>query len=589
MKSQDLLQRTLGCGEVSEGHAAAESEIVVTGWVHRRRDLGGLIFIELRDRTGLLQVVVDPTDGREAHAAAESVTLESVIGVAGKVVRREAPNPRHPTGTVELRARLLTVHNKAVSIPFTIDDDTDINEETRLEHRYMDLRRPALRQRLVQRHRLAAAVRRVLERHTFIEVETPMLTRSTPEGARDYLVPSRVYPGRCFALPQSPQLFKQLLMVAGFERYYQLARCFRDEDLRADRQPEFTQVDIEVSFATPATIYALIEEVTEALFAELGITVEAPFRRMGFAEAIDRFGTDRPDTRYALELRDAPWRPEGTGFKPFDAAREAGGVVRGIAVPGQGGASRRELDQWTAWAREAGADGLVWIKLPRGAEPSSSALKQLGPEGCRELARTVGAGEGDAALLVAGPRGSCNAVLGSLRSRVAAATGAIADRWDLLWVEDFPLFQWDAEAGRWVACHHPFTAPRWDDLERLESAPGEVRAQAYDLVLNGTEIGGGSIRIHQEAIQRRVFSVLGLGQEEAQSKFGFLLRALATGAPPHGGIALGFDRICAMLTGAASIRDVIAFPKTMSGACLMTGAPGPVDDRQLRELGLRKL
>jgi aspartyl-tRNA synthetase len=469
-----------------------------------------------------------------------------------------------------------------------VDVETEANEEARLTHRYVDLRRPRLQAAMRLRHRLAVAARGVLDALGFVEIETPMLTRSTPEGARDYLVPSRVHPGHFYALPQSPQLFKQLLMVAGFERYYQFARCFRDEDLRADRQPEFTQVDVEISFAEPETIYAAIEPVLVRMFREIGVDVAAPFARMAYAEAMDRFGTDRPDTRFGLELRDAGAAAANSGFAVFDSALAEGGAVRGIAVPGGAAASRKTLDAWTAWTREAGAKGLVAIKIEPGGGVSSSALKALGEERSRSVASAVGASPGDAALLVAGARELCNRVLGALRLRVAGELSLVpSGRFDILWIERFPLLQWEPSEGRFVACHHPFTAPRWEDLPRLESDPGAVLAQAYDLVLNGTEIGGGSIRIHRREIQERVFGALGIAPEEAQSKFGFLLRALESGAPPHGGIALGFDRICAMLAGAESIRDVIAFPKTTSATCLMTSSPAPVAPAQLRELHLR--
>ncbi len=582
-----LMHRTAGCGRITEDDARAGREVILTGWVHRRRDLGQLIFVEMRDATGRMQVVVDPSDAAGAHAVAEKLHAEDVVGVAGKVVFREAPNPQHPTGTLEVRAREIAVHNPAVAVPFPVDDESEANEEIRLVHRYVDLRRPRLQRAIRTRHRLAAAARAALDAQEFVEIETPMLTRSTPEGARDYLVPSRVHPGRFYALPQSPQLFKQLLMVAGFERYYQFARCFRDEDLRADRQPEFTQIDLEMSFASPETIYGVIEPLIARMFREIGVTVPTPFPRMAYADAMDRFGTDRPDTRFGLELRDAGDAARGTGFAPFDAALSSGGAVRGLAVPGGADASRKVLDTWTAWAKEAGARGLVWIKLDAAGAVSSPAQKALGDDGCRAVAGAVGAGAGDAALLVADARDVSNRVLGGLRLRIAAERGLAAkDRWDLLWVERFPLFQWEAAERRFVACHHPFTAPRWEDVPKLESDPAAVEAQAYDLVLNGTEIGGGSIRIHRRDLQSRVFRALAIDEDEARAKFGFLLRALDSGAPPHGGIALGFDRICAMLTASESIRDVIAFPKTTSASDLMTEAPAPVDARQLRELGL---
>jgi len=584
-----LLHRSIGCGEVSPADAAARREVVLTGWVHRRRDLGQLIFVEVRDATGRVQVVLDP-DQPAVHAVGEKLHAEDVIGVRGVVVPREAPNPQHPTGTVEVRVAEIVVHNPASGVPFPVDDEIPANEELRLQYRYVDLRRPRLQRALRLRHRLAAAARAALDAQGFVEIETPMLTRSTPEGARDYLVPSRVHPGRFYALPQSPQLFKQLLMVGGFERYYQLARCFRDEDLRADRQPEFTQIDLEMSFADTETIYAVMEPLVCGMFREIGVSVPAPFRRMGYREAMDRFGVDRPDTRFGLELRDPGDAAKGTGFVVFDGALAAGGVVRGIAVPGAGGASRKQLDTWTAAAKEAGAKGLVWIKREASGAISSPALKALGEDRCRTVAGAVGAGEGDLALLVADGREMCERVLGSLRLKVAAELSLIRkDRWDLLWIEGFPLFARDEREDRWVAMHHPFTAPRWEDLDLLETDPGAVVAQAYDLVLNGTELAGGSIRIHRRDVQERVFRAMAIAPEEATAKFGFLLRALQSGAPPHGGLAIGFDRLCAQLVGAESIRDVIAFPKTMSASDLMCDAPSEVDPRQLRELRLASL
>ncbi len=583
-----LFHRTRGCGEVTEDDAARSREVVLTGWVHRRRDLGGLIFVELRDATGFLQVVFDPRESGEAHALAEELRLESVVGVRGAVVSRQSPNPSHPTGRVEVRAVELAVHNPAGHVPFPVDDAVEANEESRLRHRYVDLRRPKLQRALRLRHRLAAVARSRLDATGFVELETPILTRSTPEGARDYLVPSRIHPGRFYALPQSPQLFKQLLMIAGFERYYQLARCFRDEDLRADRQPEFTQIDLEMSFATPQSVYDVVEPLIVGMLREIGVELGAPFSRLSHREAVERFGTDRPDTRFGLELCDAGLAGPGTGFGIFDDALARGGAIRGIAVPGGGAASRKTLDAWSGWAKEAGAKGLVWVKIESSGALASPALKALGEERCRAMVDAVGASPGDAVLLVAGERALVNRVLGALRLRIAQESHLVPQgRWDALWVEGFPLFERDENESRWVSCHHPFTAPRWEDLERLESEPGSVRAQAYDLVLNGTEIGGGSIRIHRRDIQERVFRALSISPSEAESKFGFLLRALDSGAPPHGGIALGFDRICAMLAGAESIRDVIAFPKTTSATCLMTEAPAPADDRQLRDLHIQ--
>jgi len=584
-----LLQRTIGAGQVNEEDATGRREVVLTGWVHRRRDLGQLIFIELRDFTGLVQIVFDPSDAPQAHRIAEGLRAESVIGVRGGVVPREAPNPNHPTGMVEVRAIEVVLHNRAESIPFPVAEDSEVNEEARLTYRYVDLRRPDLQHALRTRHRLAMAGRRVLDSNGFVEIETPILTRSTPEGARDYLVPSRVHGGSFYALPQSPQLFKQLLMVAGYERYYQLARCFRDEDLRADRQPEFTQIDIEMSFVRPEDVYAVVEEIVTEMFRAIDIEVAKPFPRMDYAEAMERFGTDRPDTRFGLELVDPGECVGGTGFRVFDEALSGGGAIRGIVVPGGAEASRKDLDRWTDLVRKNGAKGMVWIKL--GAEKlTSSVLKVLGEERCKAIAEALGATPGDAALLVADSLDACRRSLGVLRLSIAGERALVPEgRWDLLWVERFPLLEWNAEEDRFVAIHHPFTAPSWDELELLDSDPGSVKSQAYDVVLNGVEIGGGSIRIHRRDIQDRVFRALGIDEDEARTKFGFLLGALEAGAPPHGGIALGFDRICALLTGSDSIRDVIAFPKTTSASCLMTRSPAPVDDRQLEELRLKVL
>jgi aspartyl-tRNA synthetase len=580
-----LLQRTIGAGQVSEQDAADGREVVLTGWVHRRRDLGQLIFIEVRDYTGLVQIVFDPSDAPQAHTIAEGLRAESVIGVQGVVVPREAPNPEHPTGMVEVRASEVVLHNRAESIPFPVAEESEVNEEARLTHRYVDLRRPNVQHALRTRHRLATAGRRVLDGNGFVEVETPILTRSTPEGARDYLVPSRVHGGSFYALPQSPQLFKQLLMVAGYERYYQFARCFRDEDLRADRQPEFTQIDIEMSFVRPEDVYAVVEEIVSEMFLAIDIVVGKPFPRMDYAEAMERFGTDRPDTRFGLELVDPGQSVRDTGFRVFDDVLSGEGAVRGIVVPGGADASRKDLDRWTDLARKNGAKGMVWIK--RGGDKlTSSVLKVLGEERCEAIAEALGAARGDAALLVADSLEVCRRSLGVLRLSIADERGLVPEgRWDLLWVEGFPLLEWDAEDKRFVAIHHPFTAPSWDQLDLLDGDPGAVRSQAYDVVLNGVEIGGGSIRIHRRDIQDRVFRALGIDEDEGRTKFGFLLAALDAGAPPHGGIALGFDRICALLTGNESIRDVIAFPKTTSASCLMTRSPSPVDEKQLRSCG----
>ena len=583
-----LAPRTHGCGELTEAHAEQGQAVVLYGWVHRRRDLGQLIFIELRDRTGRVQAVFDPSIDADLHQAAEPLRQEYVVRIDGTVVRREAPNPEHPTGQIEIRATRVDLLNRAEGLAFVIDGEQEASEEVRLTHRYLDLRRPEMQTKLRTRHLLAQAARRSLDRDGFSEIETPMLTRSTPEGARDYLVPSRVHAGKFYALPQSPQLFKQLLMVSGYERYYQFARCFRDEDLRADRQPEFTQIDVEMSFVEKQDVQDVVERLMLELFRAIGVEVSAPFRRMDYEEAMRRFGSDRPDLRFGCELTPAGPHAEGSGFRVFDDALGAGGAVQGIAVPGAGGATRKQLDRWTEWAKSAGAKGMIWVRLEAGGKVASSALKVLGEERCRGIAEAVGATEGDAALFIADSLPVVQRVLGTLRLKLADELKWIPQgRWELLWVESFPLFEWDEDEKRYIAIHHPFTAPPWEQLDRLESDPGSLRSQAYDLVLNGTEIAGGSIRIHRMDVQRRVFAALGIDPAEANERFGFLLRALEAGAPPHGGIAFGFDRICAMLTGSDSIRDVIAFPKTTSATCLMTGSPSAVDEPQLEELHVR--
>ncbi len=580
---------TAGCGALSDADAAAGREVVLAGWVHRHRDLGGLLFLELRDGTGRVQVVFDPSEAPEAHAQAQGLHLEDVVGVRGRVVPRQAPHREHPTGSLEVRAQALQIHARATHVPFAVSDEATASEETRLSYRYVDLRRAPLQRALRLRHRLARAAREVLDAAGFVEVETPILTRSTPEGARDYLVPSRTHPGRFYALPQSPQLFKQLLMIAGFGRYYQFARCFRDEDLRADRQPEFTQIDLEMAFARPETIYGIVERVVAAMARVAGVPLEGPFPRLSYAEAMARYGTDRPDTRFGMELHDVSAAAQDSGFRVFERAlaQEQGAVV-GFTVPGGADVSRTVTERWAAWAREAGAEGLVWVLWSAPGEVRASLPRHLLPGLGVRLAEAAGAQVGDAVLLVAGPRPAAASAAGALRCRIAEERGLVsAGQWSALWVERFPLFEWEAQEQRWVSRHHPFTAPVWEQLHRLERDPAGVEAQAYDLVLNGVEIGGGSIRIHRREVQERVFRVLRLGEEEAHEKFGFLLRALDSGAPPHGGIALGFDRLCALFAGTPSIRDVIAFPKTTSASCLMTGAPAPVEPAQLAVLQLR--
>ena len=579
--------RTHYCGAISAGEM--DAAVRLCGWVQGSRDHGGVIFIDLRDKSGIVQVVADPDD-KALFALAETLRNEYVLQVRGRVRQRPAgtENPALATGMFEVVAESITVLGAAEPLPFQLDE-AGVGEAVRLRHRYLDLRRPVMQQRLRTRHRLISAMRRFLDKRDFVEIETPVLTRSTPEGARDYLVPSRTHPGRFFALPQSPQLFKQLLMVAGFERYYQVARCFRDEDLRADRQPEFTQLDLEMSFIDEQGVRALAEELVRSLFAaELEIALPAEFPVMPYHEALSRYGSDSPDLRIPLELTEITDLCKEVEFKVFSGPANApGGRVAALRVAGGESLSRQQIDGYTEFVARFGARGLAWIKIrDTGSDGlQSPILKFLPQQTVRGILEQSGAAPGDIVFFGADRAQVVNDALGQLRLRLGHDLGLVEAGWRPLWVVDFPLMAYDEEAGRYEALHHPFTAPREEDIDKLHT-PGEVRSRAYDLVLNGVEIGGGSIRNHRREIQQQVFAALGM-EEEAEARFHFLLEAMRYGAPPHGGIALGLDRLAAMMSGVDSIRDVIAFPKTQRVSCLLTDAPGVVAPEQLRELGLR--
>lgn len=582
--------RTLYCGELSA--AQVGQSVTLCGWAHRRRDHGGVIFVDLRDREGLAQVVFDP-DRPQAFAIADRVRAEFVLKVTGLVRRRPQGtiNPNLPSGEVEVLAQEVELLNPSVPPPFPLDEE-NLAENTRLQYRVMDLRREKMQKNLRLRHRVAMAAREAFDRLGFIDVETPMLTRSTPEGARDFLVPSRLQQGSFYALPQSPQLFKQLLMVAGFDRYYQIVRCFRDEDLRADRQPEFTQIDVETSFLDEAEIQSLMEQVVREIFQRvLGVALPQPFPRLTHAEALGRYGSDKPDLRIPLELTELTDLMKSVDFKVFRAAAELpNGRVAMLRIP-NADFSRKELDDFAAFAAIYGAKGLAWIKvndrarLPEGLQ--SPIVKFLPAEVLAQILERSGAENGDVLLFGADKAKVVNDVLGALRVKIGHEKGYAEKSWRPAWVVDFPMFEWDEEGRRWSAAHHPFTSPKDGHEDLLASDPGRALSKGYDMVLNGWEIGGGSVRIHRAEVQQKVFQALGISAEEAQKKFGFLLENLQYGAPPHGGIAFGLDRMVALMAGTESIRDVIAFPKTQRGQCLLTEAPSSVDEKQLRELGLR--
>ena len=581
-------KRTHSCGSLRATDAG--KTVTLMGWVFRRRDHGGLIFVDIRDREGITQCVFNPGDGPLAHAKVQGVRGEFVVAVRGSVAPRPAgtENAKIPTGAIEVHASELKILNDCRPLPFQIDSegDSEVDETLRLKYRYLDMRRASVLKGFQIRDLLCRAVRDYLHEHGFLEVETPFLTRSTPEGARDFLVPSRLQLGSFYALPQSPQLFKQLLMVAGFERYFQIVRCFRDEDLRKDRQPEFTQIDIETSFLDRDDFLPIVEGMVAAIWRRVkGVELSLPFPRLGYDEAMARFGSDKPDLRFALELTDVSALFAGGEFQAFAQVVAGGGAVKALRIPGAGGMSRKELDDLTAEARQAGAKGLVWIKVTSDGI-SSPVAKFFGAVQDRLLASTATAA-GDLLLLVGDAAPVAAVALGRLRVDLARRFKLIPqDRDVFTWVIDFPLVEWNADEKRWDAVHHPFTAPRDEDLPLLESDPGKARAKAYDLVLNGQEAAGGSIRIHQQSVQERLFGLIGISKEEARARFGFLLEALEFGAPPMGGIAFGLDRLAASLAGQESIREVIAFPKTQKGTCPLTDAPAPVDARQLRDLGI---
>ena len=565
------------------------ADVVLLGWVHRVRDLGGLLFVDVRDRAGVTQIVFDKDD-ETLMAKGKRLRSEYVIGVEGRVQRRSAEtvNPKIETGEVEVVIRKLTLLNEAKTPPFSVADDSPVSEDVRLKYRYLDLRRPRLQANIGLRHRVMTVVRNYFDANGFWEIETPILTKSTPEGARDYLVPSRVHPGEFFALPQSPQLFKQILMVAGMDRYYQICRCFRDEDLRADRQPEFTQVDVEMSFARPDTIFGIIEPLMRDVFAVIGRQITTPFQRMSYAEAMATYGSDKPDLRPGMPIQDLREVFRESGFRVFKEIVAGGGTVRGFVIKNAIGYSRSEVDGIVDQAKQLGAAGLVWARRIEDGTVTSSIMKALGEAGVRQMLDAASVGNGEILLVAAGEPDATSKLLGQLRLNLAKQKGLLSnDEYAFLWVVEFPLLEWDEEAKRYNSMHHPFTSPHDEDHALLATEPGAVRAKAYDLVLNGSEIGGGSIRIHDPAQQSRIFSLLNISEEEARFRFGFFLEALEYGTPPHGGIALGLDRMIAILAGESSIREVMAFPKTAAAIDLMAGAPSPVDPKQLRELHIK--
>ena len=580
------LTRTHTCGALRTNDVG--TDVVLLGWVHRVRDLGGVLFIDVRDRGGVTQVVFDKDDDA-LMTKAKRLRSEYVIGIAGNVRRRspETVNAKLPTGEVEVVVRRLVVLNEAKTPPFPIADDSPVSEDVRLKYRYLDLRRPRLQNNIVLRHKLTTAIRKYFDANGFLEIETPILTKSTPEGARDYLVPSRVHPGEFFALPQSPQIFKQILMIAGMDRYVQICKCFRDEDLRADRQPEFTQVDVEMSFARPDTIFEIIEPLMVEIFAVVGRKIETPFPRMAYSEAMAKYGSDKPDVRCGMPIQDLREVFRESSFEVFRKIVAEGGTVRGFVVANAGGYSRSAVDGVVNQEKAQGRH-LLWARRSEDGTITSSFPRAVGEEAVRRLLDASDTHNGQLLFVVAGEPDSASKALGQLRLMLAKKDGLLdGETFAFTWVVDFPLLEWDGEEKRYVSMHHPFTSPLDDDIAKLDAEPGTARAKAYDLVLNGSEIGGGSIRIHDADTQRRIFSLLNISDEEAKLRFGFFLEALEYGTPPHGGIALGLDRIAALLSSESSIREVIAFPKTAAAVDSMSNAPSAVDQKQLRELHLQ--
>jgi aspartyl-tRNA synthetase len=581
-------KRTHTCGELRANDVG--KIVTLNGWVDRRRDLGGLIFIDLRDRYGKTQVVFSPQHNDQAYQIAKELKSEFVISVTGKVEKRPkgAENPSLPTGEIDVLADEVQILSKSETPPFLIEDDINVSEELRLKYRYLDLRRPIMQSNLITRHRMAQVVRRYFDENGFIEIETSFLVKSTPEGARDFLVPSRLHPGKFYALPQSPQLYKQILMVAGFDRYFQIVRCFRDEDLRADRQPEFTQIDVEMSFVTEEDVFNIVEGLIFRLMKEIkGIEIQLPFPRIPYVEAIEKYGTDKPDLRFDLEIVNVTDIFKTTEFKVFREAIENGGVICGLNLPGCANFSRKQIDELTNFVKDLGAGGLVHFKVENG-EVESPVAKYFTKISLQKLRERMNSRDGDLMILISDQPQKVYSILGSLRLEMGRRLNLIdEEQFKFAWIVDFPLLEWDEEENRWVSVHHPFTSPKLEDLHLLDSDPGKVRARAYDLVLNGNEIAGGSIRIHDAELQRKIFKLLGISDEEARKKFGFLLEAFKYGAPPHGGIAFGFDRLVMLFTGMKSIRDVIAFPKTSSALSLMDEAPSEVDPKQLDELHIQ--